>query len=447
MTATWKKWGLLALTFFIFGFKGNELIELEGYLNARSSANFLKSTGNVKFVLPPGTKARIQESKTFGSGNSGLLVEVLDGPKKGEQVWVYYNESNPTMKLYKDEASAKEDKPTKKVAEATQAKTTKDTPAIRAPASTPKSDKKYVNPPIRPASNDIQKMIGGIEKGNQSVKELGKPGGPCADCDVKKVYQRDVDANREITRASPVTTSPKTAKAVAFEPKSSQDTPRYQTPSRTQNPHGVRSQRCGSPRGTPYQECVTEGESVPSAFKFSNYGPNSVVPVAGETNSRDWQFSFEGHARQDIYFSITDSHSGRVSQLRESYFMIFPRTTVPTIRVEGNKQIVTLPNGETVTYDVRSKQIIGGVLSENGSVGAQPARVSYGGNGVMLRVDAVGKDPRIGTTATITKQGKTCRVPASKLWPNQSASSAMHFKYFSDADFDAFLKQTCGFGM
>ncbi|MNJ94649.1 hypothetical protein D3C87_123510 [compost metagenome] len=447
MTSTLKKAGVILLALISFGFKGNEIIELEGYLNARGSANFLKSTNNVKFVLPPGTKAKITDSKTFNSGNAGLLVEVLDGPKKGEQVWVYYNESNPTMKLYKDEASMDSDTPTKKIDEAKNAKTTQDTPAIRAPASVPDIDKKVSK---ASATVDAKNVINRIETANSAVKDHGKPGGPCADCKVSQVYARDLP-KKEAPMSKPAPRSEAPAKAPVasqkFTPRTSQDTPRYQTPSRTMNPFGVRSKRCQTRVGESFETCIYEGESLPGSFKFSNYGPNNIVQSTGAGKSRDWEFNFQGNARQDIYFSITDSVSGTVSQLQESYFMVFPRTTVPTIRVEGGRQIVTLPNGETVTYDANTKAVIGGVLSESSAVGARPAQVKYHGNGVMLRVDARGKDPRVGGTATITKQGKSCSVPTKQLWPNQSSEGAMHFKYFSDSDFNDFLKTKCGFGL
>ncbi|MNL85323.1 hypothetical protein D3C87_2135970 [compost metagenome] len=68
-------------------------------------------------------------------------------------------------------------------------------------------------------------------------------------------------------------------------------------------------------------------------------------------------------------------------------------------------------------------------------------------------IQAVGKpgdEPRraVGDrNVTITKQGKKCVVPKKELWPDQRESSAFHFKYFSDKDFDNYLQRRCKFGL
>lgn len=96
-----KQLSLLALALFLAGFSGQEkFVELEGYLNGRSSARFRKIDTNVKAVLDKGTRGEILEKKKMSSGNYGFRVKVLSGPYTGKTYWVYYNMSRPTLALY-----------------------------------------------------------------------------------------------------------------------------------------------------------------------------------------------------------------------------------------------------------------------------------------------------------------------------------------------------------
>ncbi|KHD88205.1 MAG: hypothetical protein OM95_10610 [Bdellovibrio sp. ArHS] len=415
---------LIFLAVVCLGFKGNEIVELEGYFNARYSANFLKSTKNVKFVMPPGTRGRIEETKKFNSGNYGLKVELTSGPHKGESVWVYYNSAKPTMKLYPAEEEVQAEASTERVELATQVKTTQETPALRVPAS-----------------EVAERVAENLSQANRTVRDHGKVGGPCADCEISSLYSRDV-----------VTPLNAPENLLSWSAKASQDSPVMEPPTRTVNPYGLRPVRCASKTGG-YDVCSYGDDPTPGKFKFFNRGPNKIVS-SGESRMREWSFEFEAGARQSLGFSISDMPNATISQTQESYFILLPRKTLPHIRVEGNKQIVTLPTGETVTFNAQTKEVIGGVLSENGAITSggkalNPANVSYNGNGVMVRVDRVGEEPRLqrGGTATISKQGRSCKVPTAELWPDQSKSSAARFKYFSDSDFDAYIKRRCGFGL
>jgi len=92
--------GLPVLLFFNLAFieKGQE-IELQGNFNARASRDFRAQAGNIKFVMPTGTRIRVEESRLLNSGHYGLFVEVLSGSNKSQKVWVYYNTENPRMKF------------------------------------------------------------------------------------------------------------------------------------------------------------------------------------------------------------------------------------------------------------------------------------------------------------------------------------------------------------
>lgn len=426
MTSALKKWGLVLLTPIFLGISSGGVVELEGYFNARYSANFLKSTRNVRFVMPPGTQGKIEEIKKFHSGNYGLKMEILAGKNKGEKVWVYYNPKDPGMKLYENDVQTAAPTETKEVEKAKQVKTTREQTALRVPASADRQEK------VAEAAQ-ISKQIKDV---NETLRGQGRTGGPCADCEVSKVYARE---------SAPIEKS--SARVV------SSDRPVLRPPSRTVNPYGIRPVRCRSAGGGTYDSCTFEGDSEPGKFHLTNRGPNAIVS-AGNSRSRQWSFEFEGNARQDLSLAISDAPNATISQTQESYIMLFPRKTLPHIRVEGNRQIVTLPTGETVVFNAQTREVIGGVLTENGpmtSGGKQlsPAKVSYQGQGVMVRVDSRGNDPRHQPrgTATISKQGRTCKVPVKDLWPNQAQNSAFHFKYFSDSDFDTYLKQKCGFGL
>lgn len=427
MKISFKAATALAILIFALGFAKDEIIELEKYVNGRTSANFLKDTDNVKFTLAPKTQGKIQETKKFGSGNYGLKVEITSGPRKGESVWVYYRTADPGIKLYANEADAKKGVESKDVEKSKSAQTTRETPAIRDPSSAKPEKKNEAKSAEKPKArsksekldkSDAEETVRRVTEANQAVQKHGKPGGPCAECDVAKVYSRD--------------TAPEDEKKTPFVSRPSVDAGTFLPIQRTSNPNRIRSTRCG---GGSIEYCTYEGDTEPGYFKFR---------AGNEMSGREWGFYFEGKARQDLGISISDMHNGTVSQTNESYIMVFPRKTLPSVRVEGDKQIVTLATGETVTYDKNTRKVIGGVMSEQGS----KSNVAYHGNGVMVRVEARGEEPRLkAKTAVITKQGKTCKVPAKSLWPDRSENSAAHFKYFSDADFDGFLRKTCGFGL
>jgi hypothetical protein len=134
---------------------------------------------------------------------------------------------------------------------------------------------------------------------------------------------------------------------------------------------------------------------------------------------------------------------------------------VPAITSSGGRSIVTLPTGEAVEFDARTYEILGGVLAE-APVDLNPdktarrfAGIHYVGRGLVVRADARGTDPRLGTTATISVESPAedcqgdacksrCRVPSRELWEQKGA---VRFKYASDEEFDRYLTSRCGFGI
>jgi hypothetical protein len=223
-------------------------------------------------------------------------------------------------------------------------------------------------------------------------------------------------------------------------------------------------------RNTAWQYRITrQGQIV--GFEFSNRGGNRILPLRRDAAknqffTRDFQFRFDERARQDIHLLVSDwapsrDRTFRLSDLMNSLLVFFPRTLLPAIVNSQNRNIVTLPTGEEVEFDPATHEIVAGVLSES-PVDLNPDRaarqfpgVEYHGRGVMIRANARGGDPRIGTTAFIITGTPArdcvngvfcgrCEVAAKDLWEQTGAA---RFKFAADAEFDRFLGARCGFGL
>jgi hypothetical protein len=91
---------LLALSLTsLVGFSTGDEIELDAFLTARTSPDFLKYTKNIATTLAEGTTGEVVEIKKFSTGNSGIKMKVASGPKAGQSYWVYYNKKTPAIKL------------------------------------------------------------------------------------------------------------------------------------------------------------------------------------------------------------------------------------------------------------------------------------------------------------------------------------------------------------
>jgi hypothetical protein len=207
------------------------------------------------------------------------------------------------------------------------------------------------------------------------------------------------------------------------------------------------------------------GEIV--GFEFSNRGGNRILPERHDVGknkhfTRDFQFRFDDRARQDIHFSVTDwvpsrDKQFRLSELMNSVVLFFPRIFVPAIAATGANTVVTLPTGEKVEFDAKTHEIVSGVFAERPVALSAPQfpAVDYVGKGVTVRANSRGKDPRIGTVATITtgspdpncsegQRCNECQVPAKELWEQ---NGAVRFRFSTDQKFDRYLRARCGFGL
>jgi hypothetical protein len=206
-------------------------------------------------------------------------------------------------------------------------------------------------------------------------------------------------------------------------------------------------------------------------FEFSNRGGNRILPNRYDIDknllfTRDFQFRFDDRARQDIHLAVTDwapsaDRQFRLSELMNTVMYFFPRNYLPAITSLDGRYVVTLPTGEQIEFNALTREILSGVFAEapvdltpNRATRKFPA-VTYGGKGVVVRVNARGADPRLGTTATITtgspaadcSKGRNCdqcQVPSRELW-NQNG--AVRFRFSTDAEFDQYLRSRCGFGL
>lgn len=151
---------MLALLSFSFGFTGHErFVELEGFINGRSSAAFRKSDANVRAVLSSGTRGEILSSQKLPSGNYALKIRTVNGTYKGQSFWVFYNVARPSLKTYH------------------QAPAEWGTPALRGPVAETTRDV--------PALTQRESAVTVAKKAdrlNTIVRETTGPKIPCAGC-------------------------------------------------------------------------------------------------------------------------------------------------------------------------------------------------------------------------------------------------------------------------
>lgn len=115
--------------------QAGDMVELTTWLNLRSSARFLKDSGNVLFAMRPGTRLKVLEvSRPLPSGNYALRVqrENADGQITGktEPQWIYFNRVNPSVRVA--DSSGRE-LAAEQVAQAKKAITVREVQAVREP--------------------------------------------------------------------------------------------------------------------------------------------------------------------------------------------------------------------------------------------------------------------------------------------------------------------------
>ncbi len=428
---------LLALSLTtLYAFDVGQEIEMEAFVNARTNANFLKTTKNIKTTLAKGTTGSVLEVKNFSSGNAGIKMKVTSGPRTGESYWVYFNKKEPAIKVV-DTKGTKDKKEPKEVApevvtpeiikeDRIKAEIKKDTPSIRVPEEQAVIDTVSESITIKEQVTEIL------------VPPSSKDCPPVIDTTTTTLSgtsEKDYHESKSIAPFREV-------------PRASQSTPKFVK------------------RNDPsYSVFQRDGEI--SSFSLSNNGPNSIVPTNEYYIARKFDFEFDDRARSEIKMLVTDSPDDISSRATTSIMVFFPRSVLPSIERVGNELHVTLPTKEVIKYNATTKEIIGGVLTEGkmsqspGSP-AKPAALKYTGEGVMIRADRSGSNLPYGdmevngratpnnVIATVSKKGeKDCKIPSKDIWYTDKNYSSPMIKpeLQSDAGLDSFLKKRCGFSL
>lgn len=203
------------------------------------------------------------------------------------------------------------------------------------------------------------------------------------------------------------------------------------------------------------------------SFKFTNYGENVIVPTPGFGVGRLFEFNFEDQARSDLNLLLWDMPDEYESHGHLKMMMFFPRTHLFAINYVSNDVEdlvnVTLPNGELVSFNGKTYEIVSGVLNEGPMAqdkdgnGLEP-NVNYTGNGVVVWAHRLNDYPvgvsdstRKKQTAYIAKKGyPLCKVSASDLWYTDASKGGnvmFNKSYVTDIAFDKYLLKKCKFSM
>jgi hypothetical protein len=413
---------IVALAALSFGFKAGEILQLSDYLNAHRTSNVRKDAHNVIFALAPKTTGKIVQLKKLRKGNYAIELSLHDGAHSGKKVWVYYDSARPRLKLYQGE-SVKGASEVQEPETAKSGMTTEEQEAVH----TPEQQQELQEPPVTQATEapDYGKELDAVQKG---TAEMGSSSPFCT------------DSTLSTPQAGSPTESSEYPESISAAPKTDSYTGGLTKPMGHMRPEG-------------YTAWIEPSGEI-SQFSFTNYGGNSIVPGNPNDNifegHRRFEFVMPGRARQEMMFHVSDSPKGAPGGkrgYRESYFAVFPRRVVPSIKVKEGVYEVILPTGEQVRFKADTHEIVGGVLSE-GPMTSGNAAVKYSGNGVIIRTDAINDDPRTeARTATISKpQSKqSCQVPVSKLWTTDA--NHPRFRFPTDEEFDRFVRAKCGFGI
>lgn len=178
---------------------------------------------------------------------------------------------------------------------------------------------------------------------------------------------------------------------------------------------------------------IEERELRAKSIKLRNQGGNPTFPQTGWMVGRDFEFNFEDIAQSDLNMIVWDMPDDYDSNGHMMMMTFIPRQVIPSVRYESlNKIKVTLPTSEEITFDARTKEIIGGVITEgkvatdSGGRALRPS-MKYTGKGLAIVASRVGNfpvgDELVGTQRTarnkadiIYNQKTICQLPVKDLW-------------------------------
>ena len=172
---------LAFVSFWSAAFTNAKFVELEGYLNGRSSGRFTRESNNIVTLLPKGTRGEILKSKKFNSGNYGIKIKVLAGVNKGKTFWVYHKQQNSSLKLYKQAPknwdSSDNDKETTDVKAATNAETREEVDSVQDAPGNNDIANNY-GEDLGKENESLGEALNVIDRANKEVKESDD----CTDC-------------------------------------------------------------------------------------------------------------------------------------------------------------------------------------------------------------------------------------------------------------------------
>ena len=414
------------ISMFCLSFTVGDEVELESFLNARTSPNFLSKTKNVATVLAKGTSGKVLSIKEFPSGNSGIQMKVLSGPKAGETYWVYQNKLEPALKLK----------------------------TILGLKLIPKEESQTIATTLRTVNSYLDPVEFMLKKITVEPALL--------------VSHLD-------TVLSPVTIkcNPALLELLPLEKIPEKIPEEMYTEANLVEPfRDVPRVKKGNPRFGPSQNSknysVGVRDGLVESFKFKNTGPNKIVKNSGDGIGREFQFEFNDRARSDVRLIVEDAVDDNTSTINYSIFMFFPRKVLPSVAVIGDEIQVTIPTGEVVKYNAKTLEVIGGVLDEGplvksaGSKKAAPTNLVYKGEGIVIKASKNGdlpygdierkdgsKAPSI-SMATISKKGfPDCKIESKNIWYSDSERGDALIKpeLATDEGFNNFLKNNCSFSL
>lgn len=417
----------------LLAFKADDIVELESALNARTSMNFNRDAGNIRTTLSKGTSGRISEYKKLPSGNYGLKLKILNGPFKDQSYWVYYNNNGPALKLLDDKSQPI---PEKKEPIAASLK--------KAETAVAKRDIASVRDPEEHAVSETLKNVEKINNGELS-KTLEMTKSPCP----PTLTETSKEANYQVGDLS---------------------YPFRETPSLGMNcsDKNMDSKIAHASNGDRGYDLCYDSKGIPQAFSVRNSGGNPIVTKNEYQIARSFDFQYTDRARSDMRLIISDQPDDTSSHAHWSVMTFLPRNVLPSIKKIGEELEVTLPTNEKIKFNAKTREIMGGVMTEGPMAQddrgrAKPAAVNYTGSGVVIRADKIGDLPigdiekKDGTTApsvsvaTISKKGqKDCKVPARDIWytNNDLGGEALVKKELvTDAGFNDFIVKKCGFSI
>ncbi len=179
-------------------------------------------------------------------------------------------------------------------------------------------------------------------------------------------------------------------------------------------------------------------------FRLINEGVNQISgnPAAKDgLVTREWKFiSKDGSKRETFVWITDDPGTTKLSDRMESVIVLFPRKVQPSIKMDNDDLVITLPTGEKVILDKKTKIIKSGVIQEapvdtnKDKTKRKFAGLDYTGKGLTIRVDQRASDPRLNPkgkkvfNAIISQGNKKCEIPRKDLWSQNDKKIEFLFK-------------------